>query len=176
MMGSVLFNVNVRLSEDHHLHHEPRPAQGAAGECRIPAGVQRHPRPAGIGGTRHPAQRRRAAGRRRAGHGRRIRALLAASPARFDFPDFDEHTRATTFYTTGTTGLPKGVFFSHRQLALHTLSAALGLANNPEHGRLHREDVGDADYADVPCAWGVPYIATPAGHQAGLPRPPARAC
>jgi fatty-acyl-CoA synthase len=49
-------------------------------------------------------------------------ALLAAAPASYDFPDFDENTRATTFYTTGTTGLPKGVYFSHRQLVLHTLA------------------------------------------------------
>src|SRR5262249_17290964 len=39
-----------------------------------------------------------------------------------EFPDFDENTRATTFYTTGTTGNPKGVYFTHRQLVLHTLT------------------------------------------------------
>ncbi|HTP24997.1 MAG TPA: AMP-binding protein, partial [Anaeromyxobacteraceae bacterium] len=49
-------------------------------------------------------------------------ALLASVPARFDFPQLDENVRATTFYTTATTGLPKGVFFSHRQLVLHTLA------------------------------------------------------
>ena len=43
-------------------------------------------------------------------------ALLANASTEFDFPDLDEHTRATTFYTTGTTGMPKGVYFSHRQL------------------------------------------------------------
>src|SRR5438876_7800326 len=48
--------------------------------------------------------------------------LLARSAQDFDFPDFDENARATTFYTTGN---PKGVYFSHRQLVLHTL-AALG--------------------------------------------------
>ena len=50
--------------------------------------------------------------------------LLAASSPDFAFPDFDENTRATTFYTTGTTGLPKEVNFSHRQLVLHTLAVA----------------------------------------------------
>ena len=61
--------------------------------------------------------------------------LLAAGNPAHDFRDFDENTRATTFYTTGTTGLPKGVFFSHRQIVLHTLSEVLresidaGLAN-----------------------------------------------
>ena len=34
-------------------------------------------------------------------------SLLAAAPPRYDFPDFDENTQATTFYTTGTTGLPE---------------------------------------------------------------------
>jgi fatty-acyl-CoA synthase len=49
--------------------------------------------------------------------------LLADASTEFDFPEFDENTRATTFYTTGTTGLPKGVYFSHRQLVLHTLTS-----------------------------------------------------
>ena len=35
--------------------------------------------------------------------------LLAAASPDYEFPDFDEDTQATTFYTTGTTGLPKGV-------------------------------------------------------------------
>src|SRR5690625_1558383 len=51
-------------------------------------------------------------------------ALLAKEEGNFVFPDFDEHTMATLFYTTGTTGQPKGVCFSHRQLVLHTLSVA----------------------------------------------------
>ena len=65
-------------------------------------------------------------------------ALLAAAPASYDFPDFDENTRATTFYTTGTTGLPKGVYFSHRQLVLHTLGVATALGTSAGQGRLHR--------------------------------------
>src|SRR5262249_43976882 len=39
------------------------------------------------------------------------KALLAASNPHYEFPELDEDTRATTFYTTGTTGLPKGVYF-----------------------------------------------------------------
>src|SRR5215813_10563614 len=56
--------------------------------------------------------------------------LLAAATADFDFPDFDENVQATTFYTTGTTGLPKGVYYSHRQLVLHAMAelAQFGLA------------------------------------------------
>ena len=91
-------------------------------------------------------------------------ALLAASTAEFDFPDFDENTRATTFYTTGTTGLPKGVFFSHRQLVLHTLAVAAMFGSSPTQGRLHRADV----YMPITPmfhvhAWGFPFVATMLG-------------
>ena len=67
--------------------------------------------------------------------------LLAAASPDFDFPDFDENAQATTFYTTGTTGQPKGVYYSHRQLVLHAMAelALFGLAAN--HGRFHRDDV-----------------------------------
>ena len=91
-------------------------------------------------------------------------ALLAAAPPRFDFPEFDENTRATTFYTTGTTGLPKGVYFSHRQLVLHTITAMAALGTPRSQGRFHREDV----YMPLTPmfhvhAWGVPYLATSMG-------------
>lgn len=86
--------------------------------------------------------------------------LRGAEPVR-SFPDFDENTRATMFYTTGTTGLPKGVFFSHRQLVLHSLAAMAALGSAPKQGRLHREDV----YMPITPmfhvhAWGMPYVAT----------------
>jgi len=88
-------------------------------------------------------------------------ALLAAAEPLKEFPDFDENTRATTFYTTGTTGLPKGVAFSHRQLVLHTLVFTGLLSANPAQGNFHREDV----YMPITPmfhvhAWGIPYIAT----------------
>lgn len=77
------------------------------------------------------------------------------------FPDFDENTRATMFYTTGTTGLPKGVYFSHRQLVLHSLAGMAALGSAHKQGRLHREDV----YMPITPmfhvhAWGLPYVAT----------------
>jgi fatty-acyl-CoA synthase len=90
-------------------------------------------------------------------------ALLAASGPWCDFPDFDENTRATTFYTTGTTGQPKGVYFSHRQLVLHTLSARAAVAAMGQ-GFFKDEDV----YMPITPmfhvhAWGFPYIATMLG-------------
>jgi fatty-acyl-CoA synthase len=91
-------------------------------------------------------------------------AMLAAAADHYDFPDFDENTRATTFYTTGTTGLPKGVYFSHRQIVLHTITVMAALAS-PESGqRFHR---GDVYMPLTPMfhvhAWGMPYIATMLG-------------
>ena len=90
--------------------------------------------------------------------------MLAAASPEFDFPDFDENSQATTFYTSGTTGAPKGVYFSHRQMVLHTITelAALGMA--PKQGRFHSESV----YMPITPmfhvhAWGVPYAATAAG-------------
>ena len=68
-------------------------------------------------------------------------ALLAGSERVYDFPDFDENTCATTFYTTGTTGLPKGVYFSHRQLVLHTLADLSAMAISRRPGQLPRDDV-----------------------------------
>lgn len=87
--------------------------------------------------------------------------LLAAASNEFDFPEFDENTRATTFYTTGTTGLPKGVYFSHRQLVLHTLVTTATLAAPSVQGRLHKNSI----YMPITPmfhvhAWGIPYVAT----------------
>jgi len=87
--------------------------------------------------------------------------LLATASPEFNFPDFDENTRATTFYTTGTTGLPKGVYFSHRQLVLHTLTTTAALTSTSVQGRVHRESI----YMPLTPmfhvhAWGIPYIAT----------------
>ncbi len=87
--------------------------------------------------------------------------LLTQATAEFDFPDFDEQTRATTFYTTGTTGNPKGVYYSHRQLVLHTLGACAGLASADKQGWFRR---GDVYMPITPMfhvhGWGIPYVAT----------------
>ncbi|NLX18905.1 MAG: long-chain fatty acid--CoA ligase, partial [Desulfobulbus sp.] len=91
-------------------------------------------------------------------------SLLAMAGAEFDFEDFDENTRATTFYTTGTTGMPKGVYFSHRQLVLHTLGNLAALGTPFQQGRFHQRDV----YLPLTPmfhvhAWGMPYVATSLG-------------
>jgi acyl-CoA synthetase (AMP-forming)/AMP-acid ligase II len=63
--------------------------------------------------------------------------LLKDQPDRFDWPDLDEDTEGVLYYTTGTTGLPKGVMFTQRQIYLHTLhsmamlSSAVRLPDDP---------------------------------------------
>lgn len=88
-------------------------------------------------------------------------ALLARETADFPFPEFDENAVATTFYTTGTTGSPKAVCFSHRQLVLHTLGV-LGALASPQFGQSVRH--GDVYMPLTPMfhvhAWGLPYVAT----------------
>lgn len=86
--------------------------------------------------------------------------LLSQQPIHYDFPIFDENAVATLFYTTGTTGNPKGVFFTHRQLVLHTLSEASAF-QTPGFELLNRDKV----YMPITPmfhvhAWGVPYTAT----------------
>lgn len=87
--------------------------------------------------------------------------LLDRNCANFDFEEFDENAIATTFHTTGTTGLPKAVSFSHRQLVLHTIAVGMAVANQPIGQGARR---GDVYMPLTPMfhvhAWGMPYIAT----------------
>ena len=87
--------------------------------------------------------------------------LLSMADDGYDFPDFSEDAQATVFYTTGTTGSPKGVYYSHRQLVLHTLSTAVALGCFTAQGRFQSADV----YMPITPmfhvhAWGIPYVAT----------------
>jgi len=91
-------------------------------------------------------------------------ALIEAAKPGFDFPDFDENRMATLFYTTGTTGAPKGVSYSHRQLVLHTLGLIAGFGAEPGDAGFHRNDV----YMPLTPlfhvhGWGFPYAATMLG-------------
>ncbi|MGP4713053.1 MULTISPECIES: fatty acid--CoA ligase [unclassified Psychrobacter] len=91
-------------------------------------------------------------------------SLLETASQEFDFPDFDENTIATTFYTSGTTGDPKGVFFSHRQLVLHSMAEAATLGMLPDKQGV---SYGDVYMPMTPMfhvhAWGFPFTATMVG-------------
>lgn len=78
----------------------------------------------------------------------------------FEFSDFEEDSIATTFYTTGTTGNPKGVYFSHRQLVMHTFCL---LAYFPGYRALPLDN-RDVYMPITPLfhvhGWGFPLLAT----------------
>lgn len=86
--------------------------------------------------------------------------MVEGASATYDFPELDEYTRATTFYTTGTTGDPKGVFFSHRQLVIHAMSTAMMVGSYDSPCRFRS---GDVYMPITPMfhvhAWGIPYVA-----------------
>ncbi|MDE2584814.1 MAG: fatty acid--CoA ligase [Betaproteobacteria bacterium] len=164
MMGAVLQTVNVRLTPEqllYTLNHAKADVALVNSEF-FPLLAEIAPRLESVktfilihGDHEHPGQTPPVA------FAGEYEALLAAASPDYDFPDFDENAKATTFYTTGTTGLPKGVYFSHRQLVMHTLGAATGLGTAAVQGRLHRDDV----YMPITPmfhvhAWGLPYVAT----------------
>jgi fatty-acyl-CoA synthase len=89
---------------------------------------------------------------------------LSGQCADYSFPDFDENAAATIFYTTGTTGRPKGVSFSHRQIVLHTYGFMSGLCSYRSYASV---DSGDVYMPLTPMfhvhAWGMPYLFTMLG-------------
>jgi fatty-acyl-CoA synthase len=92
-------------------------------------------------------------------------ALLAAQPDTFDWPELDERSAAAMCYTSGTTGHPKGVVYSHRSMHLHSMAVCM----NGVFG------ISDADRVlpVVPMfhanAWGLPYAAVLAGADLIMP-------
>ncbi|MGV8737025.1 MAG: 3-(methylthio)propionyl-CoA ligase [Pseudomonas asiatica] len=91
--------------------------------------------------------------------------LLAAEPATFVWPTLDEHAAAALCYTSGTTGNPKGVLYSHRATLLHALSSAL-----PDSLSLSaREVVAPIVPMFHVNAWGLPYSAALVGAKLVLP-------
>ncbi|MDQ3427295.1 MAG: long-chain fatty acid--CoA ligase [Gemmatimonadota bacterium] len=90
------------------------------------------------------------------------RLLAGSDESAFRGRDIDEHAAAAMCYTSGTTGRPKGVLYSHRALALHSMATAMA------DGFALRE--ADVVLAVVPMfhanAWGLPFTAALVG--AGL--------
>jgi len=161
MMGAVLHTINVRLSAEQILYTINHAADDAIVLHadflpifeQIRDRIERPPKLVYIDdrdGAVAPA-----------GFAAEYGSMLAATGADFAFEDFDENTTATTFYTTGTTGDPKGVFYSHRQLVLHTLGLVANLGSADGIHRFHR---GDVYMPITPMfhvhAWGMPYAAT----------------
>ena len=93
--------------------------------------------------------------------------LMAGASDEFDWPEFDENTAATLCYTSGTTGDPKGVLYSHRSTTLHTYAAALPDTFNCS--------ARDTILPVVPMfhvnAWGLPYVGCMVGAKLVFPGP-----
>jgi fatty-acyl-CoA synthase len=91
--------------------------------------------------------------------------LLDAESDAYDWPVFDENTASSLCYTSGTTGNPKGVLYSHRSTVLHTYAAAL-----PDSLNLSSRE---AILPVVPMfhvnAWGLPYAACMVGAKLVFP-------
>jgi fatty-acyl-CoA synthase len=94
-------------------------------------------------------------------------ALLAQAPERFLWPELDEDDAAALCYTSGTTGNPKGVLYSHRALVLHTMAISLA-----DSFQLRERDVL---LSIVPMfhanAWGLPFAAAMLGAGVVMPGP-----
>ncbi|MFQ3190078.1 MAG: acyl-CoA synthetase (AMP-forming)/AMP-acid ligase II [Paraglaciecola sp.] len=93
--------------------------------------------------------------------------LLSKQSTSFDWPEFDENTASAMCYTSGTTGNPKGVVYSHRSTILHALGGGM-------------PDVSAASYKEtilpiVPMfhvnAWGAPYSSLMVGSKMVMPGP-----
>jgi fatty-acyl-CoA synthase len=93
--------------------------------------------------------------------------LIDASSPKFVWPTFDENAASSVCYTSGTTGNPKGVLYSHRSTLLHTFAAALPDGLNCA--------AGDVIMPIVPMfhvnGWGLPYIACMVGAKLVFPGP-----
>ena len=93
--------------------------------------------------------------------------LIEGHSAEFEWPLFDESSASSLCYTSGTTGNPKGVLYSHRSTLLHTYAAALPDSLNCS--------ARDAILPVVPMfhvnAWGLPYIACMVGAKLVFPGP-----
>ncbi len=93
--------------------------------------------------------------------------LIADKPGTLKWPDFDERTASSLCYTSGTTGNPKGVLYSHRSTLIHTMMACNGsvISMDPDTTLLPVVPMFHAN------AWGLVYAAPICGAKLVFPGP-----
>jgi fatty-acyl-CoA synthase len=91
--------------------------------------------------------------------------LLAAEPASFDWPELDETSAAAMCYTSGTTGYPKGVVYSHRSSYLHSMGVCMGNV----FGLSDRDRVLPVVPMFHANAWGLAYASLMSGAALVMP-------
>ena len=93
--------------------------------------------------------------------------LLARASSDYDWPLLDENTASTLCYTSGTTGNPKGVMYSHRSTVLHALAACAADA----FGLVSRDSILTVVPLFHANAWSLPFSAAMCGAKLVLPGP-----
>ena len=91
--------------------------------------------------------------------------LLATAGETFEWPDLDERSAAAMCYTSGTTGMPKGVVYSHRSAYLHSMGVCMGNSL----GMSERDRVLPVVPMFHANAWGLPYAAVMSGADLIMP-------
>ena len=168
-LGAVLHTINVRLTKEQlayivgHAGDELIFADASLLDALVPlAGSAEAPRIVVLEDERRGAERAAALGISGAHD---YETLLARASPRPDFPNLDEHQAAGLCYTSGTTGEPKGVLYSHRSQFLHALAA--GMVDSMAVSR------ADTVMPVVPMfhanAWGFPFAATLVGAKQVFP-------
>jgi fatty-acyl-CoA synthase len=103
-----------------------------------------------------------------AGPGREVHSyeeLLSGMPESFTWAEPDERSAAAMCYTSGTTGMPKGVVYSHRSAYLHSMGACMG----NHMGISERDRVLPVVPMFHANAWGLPYAAVMSGADLIMP-------